>query len=185
MATIQEVKNKVSRLEMELSTIEAQVIEGRAQLATLASQDPEKAGKIASELMVLEARAQGIKTAIEMADAEGERLEAFVKSKEYKDGLKRIAELELYFAKEADDTYNAVYVLLEHIRQVEEKQKQYTDLIDRVCVDLDPSAKMRKARNRDWLYMLDVFHTLAAHGQKMVNSGIVTNDKKQLTHNPF
>ena len=106
MATLQQIQAKGETLARALAEVQKEIAVIRANLeaaaGTLRGRQELSAEKIAGRLLVLEAREKSIMGAIE-----GNAREAtLLKSGEYKDVQKKVAELEAYFTREADEIFN-------------------------------------------------------------------------------
>ena len=110
MATLQQIQAKGETLARALAEVQKEIAVTRANLeaaaGTLRVRPEQSAEKIAGRLLVLEVREKSITGAIEGNAREATRQAELLKSGEYKDVQKKVAELEAYFTREADEVFN-------------------------------------------------------------------------------
>lgn len=159
MSTPKQIRANSDRLRRDLETIEAELTEARNTFSALmdgANFDPKQAEALAARVMVLETRHTATAAALAKNEKSGEHIEALMRSKEYKGGVKRMAELERFFLEEADDVHAEMILIRERLVKARDAHAEYCDLVGRYCLDLDAIAQTEKIRNRDYIYLAGI-----------------------------
>src|SRR3989304_5543946 len=118
MSTPQQIKANSDRLRLDLRTIEGELTQARNTFTALMDKsnfEPAQAQALAARVTVLEPRRTAVQSALENNEKSGEHIEALMKSKEYKDGVKNMAELERFFLEEADDVHAELILIRERL----------------------------------------------------------------------
>jgi hypothetical protein len=173
-----EYKAKGESLTRDLAQIQQEIITTRAQLETAVSNpaQAEQAGKIAGYLLVLEAREKSTRAAIESNERAAAKHAELLNSKEYKAAQKKIAELEAYFTREADEVFNEMTILRERVQTDMQKHDEYCALLRSYGVEMDRDAKDSKMRGNDYEYLLSI-HVMLTQRRK-IEQHIETIDRQ-------
>jgi hypothetical protein len=155
MATLQQIKAKGETLAQELAQIRKQIATTRAQLQAAAGnmEQAEQAGKIAGALLVLEAREKSTIAAIEANGREQAQRAELVKTKEYRDAQKRLAELESHFSQEAAEVFEVLTALRERVLGDMQQHDEYCQLLRAYAVDMEPAERDARMRGKDFAYL--------------------------------
>lgn len=164
MTVLSKINDQNNRLHSELAKVEAELADARAALESLSAKpgNDAKAAEVAARILVLEAQAAAKHKAIAANDAKAAEVEALTNSREYKDGQKKIAELEKFFQKQADDVSADLRLLGDRVQAALAKLASLQELAKQYRPDLESHERAAIAsNNRDVLYLLKVASLLA------------------------
>lgn len=159
MTTPKQIKANSDRLRVDLAAIEGELTQARNSLQALtgkADGEPKQAETLAARIMILDARRGAVQAALEKNEKAGEHIEALKGSKEYKDAVKKMAELERYFLEQADDVHAELILIRERLAKAGDAHAEYSDLVKRYCLDLDTIARSSKIQNKDYMYLMEI-----------------------------
>ncbi|MEP7133463.1 MAG: hypothetical protein ABI904_00890 [Chloroflexota bacterium] len=180
--TSNELKLKAERLQSDLTTIEADITAARAVLNNAASQtnsDPQTAQNAAARLMVLEARKAATLATIEANARETERNTAKLNSKEYKDGHKRMVEIERKLQEYADDNNNILSLMRDNGLKADALAQELFTLVDSYCLDLDTPAKSNRKQNKDYLFILSAARLIKPHFDNLAYTAAMKQPRRE------
>ncbi len=153
MQALEKNQTKAAALARELATIQAALIAARAALDEAAGNNAANAAERASAVIVLEARERSTQKAIETNDKSREQIAETLKSKEYKEGKKKIAELRARLSQEADEVFQEFVILRERVTADMERYDELKTLVNRYGLDLSDRDVTQITYGRDFQYL--------------------------------
>lgn len=155
--TIIKIQNEKQRIEAELAAAEKEYNELNDKLISQAGDirsKPKEVEQIAAHIVAIEGRIKAIKAALTHNDQKTGLLQARTKTKEYKDGQKRRAELEKSYQGKSGDIRRRLEAIREEVIEVLGTHAEYNKLIN---ADLETSedVKMSLRSNPDVQYLLE------------------------------
>lgn len=162
---ITQLRERKERLQVEYTQVDNELQQARADLQAAAIQDIHRADAIAARVMVLETRKASLEKNIQEVEGKYKTANDFMKSKEYKDGLKSIEKMEEFFSNEAAAMRDELNKLSRRLQDTLGRRAVLQDLVNRYCADMETVSRNNKARGGDSVaYLNAVFE--AIHSQE-------------------
>jgi chromosome segregation ATPase len=157
MKSLAAIQAQGANLAQELQQIQTDIRTDRRALEAAAgdTKQAERAGVIASRLLVLEARARSLQDAIATNGQEQQARRDVIASKEYKQAQKRAAELEKQVDAEAAEIKKAIAALFDRTQAALQAHGELCRLID-ADTELEDIEKSARTRGPAWKYIVDV-----------------------------